>query len=127
MRPPPATPAPPPARRPGRRSWTPPPAPPPAPRPAPWPLLRDPPRGGAAEPGRQVERHPAVTAQRAARHHQLHQRSRPRLRIGPGPLRYLVPVGVADRGTAHRAVRETRVQRVVDPLALVTAHHFQLV
>ena len=83
--------------------------------------------GGAAEPGRQVERHRAVAAQRPARHHRLDQRPGPRFRVGPRPVRYLVPVGVADRGTADRAVREPGVQRVVDPFAVAAARHLQLV
>src|SRR5260221_11185660 len=38
-----------------------------------------------------------------------------------------MPAGVADRGAAERGVRETAVQRVVDPLALPVVRHLQLV
>src|SRR5258708_1777613 len=66
-------------------------------------------------------------AQRTARHNEVGKGPWARRRIRLRPLRYLIPAGVADRGTAQRAVRETAVQRVVDALALPVVRHFQLV
>src|SRR5690348_9599068 len=82
---------------------------------------------GPPEPGGQVERHLRVPSQRPARHRELSQRPGPRLGIGPRPVRDLVPARVADRRAAHRAVRDPRVQRIVEALPVVAADHLQLV
>src|SRR5579859_2540530 len=79
------------------------------------------------EPRRQVHRHPRLTAQRAARHHHVHQRPRPCLGIGKRPLRHDVPVRVAHRRIADRAARQPRIERVVEPRPTPAAHHLQLI
>ena len=47
--------------------------------------------------------------------------------VGLGPVRHLVSMREADRGTAQRAVGEMGIQRIVDALVLPVAPHLELV
>ena len=81
----------------------------------------------AVEARRQVEVHRLVPAQRLAPQDLLDHLARPRLRVGPHPVRHLVADGRADRARPHGAVGDPGVEGVVEPLVVLAAAQLELV